>query len=625
MINLHGKEMKGIAHRENIRLAVKHYSSLFFIPPLKVLISALLLVSLLFGFIISLLTPKSIILPASENIFVGGVLLGSLFFVVSVLPDYLVNRLLFMRDIIFSSFKRTIFLSLASSIIFIVLAVLGLSLGHLNAYINALSIGLYLALSFRFLVVDTISFARRSSRFMLSVFQPILLSLSLILLAALPNQETLRPFAVMYPLLLALAFSMLSVWLFKASLDAEGVRLLGLPSLEVAKAFVANWAEDIREPFERVLERLSEERTVRVSAIVFREKGSERFKAIMVVPNIHPGPFKNIGSSLFPSMVKEALEREFGCIVSVPHGISGHELDLPSQAENEKVIRALISSLKEPRKSSSKATKFLMVEETGAKVGCQVFDDCALITLSTSPDPMEDLPLELNDTIVRKALESGFSWAIVIDAHNSINGQFDMERAVTSLKRATFTALEKASFLRHTAISEIKVGAGKSQPGDLGLKDGMGPGGITVIVLEVGGERTAYISIDGNNMVSGLREKILSALMEIGISGGEVFTSDTHAVSAIVLNKRGYHPIGEAIDHERIIKEVKKAAQEAIENLSSAEFSWHNISIPGVKVIGERRISELSLLTDNTFKKAKRASSIFAIFGVLLIALTYIF
>lgn len=616
--------MKDLLHRENINLAVRHYSSLFYLPSIRILLLILFLINLLLGFLTSLLVCSHLSLSTQiiENALARGILFGSIFFISMLFLDYLTNRLLLKRDIIFSDLKRVFFLSLFSGIFFVIFAIIGLSFKYLqmNIHAKALSLGLYVALSFRLLIIDTTSFTGKYSRIIFGVLQPTLLLLLSNALVTIFRQEVLHFSILLYPLPFALIFSVLSVWLFKKALDVEGEKLFGIPSLEVAKAFVANWTENVKEPFEEILERLSEERTVSISALAFRKKNAERLKALIIVPSIHPGPFKNVGSSLLPSIIKESLEREFQCIVSVPHGISGHELDLSSQAENEKITKSIIASLKGLHDFSSKATNFFMVEGSGAKVGCQVFDDCAFVTLTTSPETMEDLPPDLNDAIVKKALENGLSWAIVVDAHNSINGSFDMERSVGSLKEVAYLALERAACLRHTAFNEIKVGAGSVHPRGLGLKEGMGPGGITVIVVEVNGVKAAYVTIDGNNMVSGLREKILLSLEDIGIDCGEVFTTDTHAVSAVVLNRRGYHPIGEAIDHKIIIDEVKRAVCEALKNMEVVEFSWCKIDIPGVKVIGERRVSELSLLTDNVFRKAKKNSIIFAIFGVLFAA-----
>ena len=79
------------------------------------------------------------------------------------------------------------------------------------------------------------------------------------------------------------------------------------------------------------------------------------------------------------------------------------------------------------------------------------------------------------------------------------------------------------------------VGAATVYPKEFTLKDGMGAGGITATVVQVGKQKTAYVVIDGNNMISGLREKILAALTSVGFDESEVFTTDTHAVSALVV------------------------------------------------------------------------------------------
>lgn len=546
------------------------------------------------------------------------ILFGSLFFITTLFVDYVTSKLLFKHDIVLSDFRKIIFLSITSFIFFVVFIMSSLFFRYLCLciYIKVLSLGLFATISFRLLIIDTISTTSKIFRIISSALQPTLLLLLSTVLAAAFRQEELYLTSLIYPLSLALTFSVLGVWIFKRSLDVEGRRMIGTPSLEAARAFIINWIKDVKEPLEEILERISEERSVLISALIFRAKNTNKLKAIIIVPNIHAGPFKNVGSSLLPSMIKESLEREFQCIVSVPHGISGHELDLPSQMECEKVIKELINSLKKPYSFSEKATRFFIVEKDEAKVGCQVFKDCIFMTLTTSPETMEDLPPELHDTIVKGALENGFSWAIVVDAHNSINGPPNMERSLTLLSEAARSALGKARHLK--SFNGIKVGAGKLIPKDLGLKEGIGPGGITAIVVEVGGQRIAYIAIDGNNMVSGLREKILLSLKEIGIDGGEIFTTDTHAVSAVVINKRGYHPVGEAISHERIINDIKKVVYEALKDEEPVECAWLNINAQGIKVIGEKRISALSLLTDKVFRKAKKNTVIFAILGALL-------
>ena len=102
----------------------------------------------------------------------------------------------------------------------------------------------------------------------------------------------------------------------------------------------------------------------------------------------------------------------------------------------------------------------------------------------------------------------------------------------------------------------------------------MGAGGITATVVQVGKQKTAYVVIDGNNMISGLREKILAALTSLGFNESEVFTTDTHAVSALSSGRsmrRGYHPVGEAMSHELLIGYIIDVAKKAESNLESSK------------------------------------------------------
>ena len=142
-------------------------------------------------------------------------------------------------------------------------------------------------------------------------------------------------------------------------------------------------------------------------------------------------------------------------------------------------------------------------------------------------------------------------------------------------------------------------------PREFSLNDGMGQGGITAIVVKVGSQKTAYVIIDGNNMVSGLREGILTALSSIGIDSGEIFTTDTHSVSALVLGTRGYHPVGETMDHEILIGYVKEAVNGALRELESSRAGCQYLTVPEVKVIGKEKLELLSALTDKGLRRAK--------------------
>jgi len=123
-------------------------------------------------------------------------------------------------------------------------------------------------------------------------------------------------------------------------------------------------------------------------------------------------------------------------------------------------------------------------------------------------------------------------------------------------------------------------------------------------------------------MVSGLRDKILTSLRDLEVDSGEVLTTDTHEVNAIVMTSRGYHPLGEAISYERLISYVRSVVTDALNNMKHASAAWRAGTVPDVNVIGEKQIEEMPFLADKSLSRAKRiAVPLFGAAGLALLAL----
>ena len=426
--------------------------------------------------------------------------------------------------------------------------------------------------------------------------------------SAIPLQ--VLPFLVISPIACCA-----SAFLFVSLIDRAGRRTYGIPSMSLFKAFMLNWVVGLNGPFEEFLEKLGEDADVEVSFLKF---DSSKPKAAIIVPLVHPGPFKNIGSSLLPSMLKHEFEKKFGCDACVPLGILGHELDLASQAQNHKIIDHVITSAKFAA-SADKATPFVKVTDGFVTASCQVFGNTAFLSFTLAPKTTEDLPQELGRIVREEAEKNGLDCAIVVNAHNSIDDTVDMEESLSTLRSVASNCLKKAVSL---SSKPFEVGASTVFPKEFSLKDGMGPGGITAIVVKVAEQKSAYVVIDGNNMISGLREEILSALTSIGFHESEVFTTDTHAVSAVILGRRGYHPVGEVMNHETLIGYIKEAAKAAVAKLESCKAGCKSVVVPKVRVIGKARLESLSMLVDKALQKAKQiVVPIFAFEGLFFILL----
>jgi putative membrane protein len=406
----------------------------------------------------------------------------------------------------------------------------------------------------------------------------------------------------------------LTVFVFKFFMDRVGKGTVGIASSILFKAFLANWTEDLNAPLEHFFEELGNEHDIQVVLLTFIT--GERIKAVIIVPALHPGPFKNLGSSLLPSLIQTSVQRKFNCVVSVPHGLVGHELDVSSQIQNQRVVNSILDFVGSSSDDYT-ATPLVRTESADSKASCQIFGNCAFITLTTAPKTMDDLPRELDAFITSEAKKRGL-FTLSIDAHNSMGDQFDLETALASFREVSVDCIEKA--MKHKR-SSFNVGAATAIPKEFTVGDGMGIGGISVIVVVVGDQKVAYVTIDGNNMVSGLRKKILFALKELGIDDGEVLTTDTHSVCGMILNHRGYNLVGEAIDHSKLIHYILEATKRALENVEPVEVSWRTEMIPEVKVIGEKQITELTVLADETTERVKKlAVSLFPLTALFLVA-----
>ena len=204
-------------------------------------------------------------------------------------------------------------------------------------------------------------------------------------------------------------------------------------------------------------------------------------------------------SGLIPA---HQIGEKLGCETLVAHGISTHERDITNSDDNEVVAKAVLSNLSYSSESTF-ASPLLWGESCGAQASCQLFGDVALITLSLSPKNYDDLPDELAERIIKTAMEMGLT-AVVVDSHHSFtfNTELDEYDADTIYQAAT-EALRRS---RKIPQSGYAVGAASVIPREWGLDEGMGPCGIAALAVRIeNGQTSAYIVVDGNNMLDRIK------------------------------------------------------------------------------------------------------------------------
>jgi putative membrane protein len=595
--------------KQSMDKAVERYLSLFKLPSLRKVL--LLLVMLCVGGGLG----STIMLHPSHNGLISGLLLGLELFVVNLAVDYFVKAFILERETIYD-LRRILALSLFCWTLWFVFIFAGAVVAtfvELIWWARLTLLGFSAVLIFRLTVFSSTSSISYKRLAVASLLHPFFCIIPFIIIWA----ETiyLNTLPVFMFFIVSPIISFVSVWVFLSFINSVGKRTLGVHSLSLFKAFMLNWVLDLNSPFEELLEKLGEERDVE---LFITEFVSLKTKAVMIVPSVHPGPFKNIGSSLLPYLLKTGVESEFECVTCVPHGLLGHEFDLASQLQNRRIIANAVTSLKKSRVYEVKASPFVRISDGLATACCQVFGKSVIISLTLAPKTIEDLPHELGLFIRKEAEKYGLSPCAIVNAHNSINGVANAKDSLESLRNVAAECLKKAASLQQ---QPFEIGAATVKPEEFSLADGMGAGGITVILLRRNHEKIAYVVIDGNNMISGLRETIISSLSSLGIGKSEVFTTDTHSVNALILTGHGYHPIGEVMDRGKLVNYIEKAALTATNDLEFAKVSCFNMSASS-KVIGEKQLETLCLLIDETLQKAKKTFfPIFASSGLLLLLL----
>ncbi len=602
--------MMGLATEDSLNQSMKkahrHYSSLFFLPSFKSALDGVAIMCLIAG-IVSVFFYRSL-----EGLIVG-LLLGFSIFLLNFLADWIISKKV-LHDAVFV-LRRVVVLSFFGWIFWLAVIAVGVVLGLAFApvwWVKLCLLGFAVLVTLRTVVLFSVASAGLANRLLAVLLQPVACIIPFAVFWFMQGVALIDfiPFLVVSPFV-----AVVSAYVFIHVLDRMGQEANGLSSITLFKAFMLNWVAALNGPLESFLEKLGEDADVQVSLLKF---DSSKPKAAFVVPLVHPGPFKNIGSSLLPSLLKESFEREIGGETCVPLGLLGHELDAASQAQNQKIIDHVLQRAKFDA-SIDKATPLVRVSEGFVTVSCQVFGKVAFLSFTLAPKTTEDLPQELGYIVEKEAERLGLDFAVVVNAHNSLTENTQIEASLDTLSNVASRCLQKA-VAQQAYLFE--VGSATVHPAEFSLKDGMGTGGITAIVINVAQQKIAYIVVDGNNMVSGLREKILSALESAGYQMSEVFTTDTHAVSAVVVGPRGYHPVGEAINPDRLIAYIMEVTRKAAASLESCRAGYLSMTVPKIRVIGGECLESISLLVDKTIQKAKRIIvPVFAVEGLLLILL----
>jgi len=517
-----------------------------------------------------------------------------------------------LRDNPLVTFRRLIVLSSISNSIWVSIIFLGLILSvpfsmHFEKYVFFLLIGFFCVIAFRMLVSISIFYGSMLKRIFSAFFQPILLALILFLFPIIQITTNYIIIALVGAGIVTLVIIYLII------VDRSGAKIIGVGSLELFRAFLTAWAANHPEFIEGFIEKMGSRQTVKTNIMIFDQDSS---KPTLVIPEVHPGPFYPVGSSNLPLYLRNWFLDE-GLSPLILHGVSGHELNLPSKGEVDKYI-STFESFKTI--ATGKTCSLPVFAKLGkATVTCIAFEDVVFVMPTLSPFGMEDLPLGIKHKVETLALKSGYNYVMIVDTHNS-QGELISDEDYEDLIKAIENAL---IHLKSCDQYDLMVGFAHSSEFDIRLGNDIGPAGLGVLILNIDDKKYSMVVSDSNNAIAGLREELIENFKGSKAPVLELCTSDTHVTAGKISDLKGYIALGERTGLDELSAAIKILINEAVKRISRAKLKVRSVN-SSVKVIGTKLIDDLSIVLDRSFYLVKKGGLVIITISFLILLLTAI-
>lgn len=397
-----------------------------------------------------------------------------------------------------------------------------------------------------------------------------MLLVSYLLESPLFPMPTLGNFMAQFALIYSVVLAALSVVvfttdnIFKSELGVSGVQLLNI---------MLSFLSGSKKEMESALESIGQKANTFVGLILFRGNKD----VLWVVPGVHPGPFASIGGAGLPRKLQEAFpDLDVFCF----HGPSNHELDPVSEKEIDKLVDFIAQGLNQIKLSRNASVMEKLVGDK-VMVAKQVFGERPVYVAYKYIGTSEDIAASVGGAV---AMREGTP--ILIDGHNRLEERVMQDFWHTELRSSKGMYLEESINFGDDASFDIidtivKAEGKKTTKGVISLgtgavrlatpETGIGAMGVKVTVVKVDKQKTAYVLIDGNNMIDGLRETIETALKH-HVNEVVVATTDNHDVNSLTSD---LNPVGEKIDHAKLTEACKTATLAAINSMERVKVGTY--------------------------------------------------
>jgi putative membrane protein len=428
------------------------------------------------------------------------------------------------------------------------------------------------------------------------------------------NYESLVPIIFEKPSLIIIGIiPIIGMSIFLRQINSSSYKVLRTPALHIFQAFLRAWSSEDPNKLERIIDRWSSREQVNTNIMYLQ---NDKLNSVIVVPEVHPGPFYPIGSSNLPFRIFSYFSKKsFSPIIL--HGLSGHELNLPSKEE----VENLLKSYNNPNyiNEGEKCSEPISYRLGKTLVNGIAFGKSVILFITLSPNGMEDLPREIKNPLESESNNNGFKNLIIVDSHNSQGNQIAQEDSAEIIK-AGKKVLQK---LRNLEQYPFRIGYSHSSNLKIKFGKDIGPAGISVFVTEVNNHKFTIIAVDSNNAKKNLREELINNLKDSNINVLDICTSDTHITAGKIMSSHGYIALGDITTKDDLVKIIKKLYEKALDNLTYSKYQTAKVETNS-KIVGDDMLKRISLSMDKTMKTVKRGGIYMISLFLTVIILSFI-
>ncbi len=341
--------------------------------------------------------------------------------------------------------------------------------------------------------------------------------------------------------------------------------------LKLLRGFLNAWLANDPKVLEDALSTSPKYDDVKVTLInMMHEDGGHN--VVLTFPQIHYGPFKNVGSSAFIHIL-ESLCPENLKVFSF-HTLGSHERNVASSKITKELALEITKSLMSTSWVYTHPYKPFRVRHKGWSFFVLPFDKVKLIFIHNEDVGNDDLPYKIMDLVSSK-VSVGRS-IVLIDSHSAKGPK---EVKVSDIVEGINKVLE---FEVSDVCDEFMVGYGESKV--KGTCRGLCKDLVKALVIKCNSSTYALIYIYGNNMDLSYRRELIAKLKGLhSFSDVEVVTPDDHSCAATTRDT----PYSIVIRYPPLTKAIEESVRIALSNLRRSKVLFKEVLIKNIPLMGD--------------------------------------